>query len=212
MEKLLQIDSSGKGSMSATKPLTEYFVQNWKRSNPSGEVISRDLLTSEIPLVTPELVGAFYTPADKQSDAQRATLAVSDQLVSELFAADTYVFGVPMYNFSVPGVFKLYIDQIVRAGQTFSYEGGYPQGLLKGKRLIVVTASGVDYSVPPMKELNFLEPYLRSIFGFLGVRDIEFVTISGRDPESVAAASEMAKKQIDKILSAEVAVAAGSRN
>jgi FMN-dependent NADH-azoreductase len=212
MEKLLHIDSSGKGSVSATKPLTEYFVQNWKKSNPNGEVISRDLLTSEIPLVTPELVGAYFTPADKQSDAQRASLVVSDQLVSELFAAETYIFGVPMYNFSVPGVFKLYIDQIVRIGKTVSYEGGFPKGLLKDKRLIVVTASGGDYSVPPMKEFNFLEPYLRSIFGFLGVKDIEFVTISGRDPESIGAATEVAKKQIDKILSAEVAVAAGSLN
>ena len=79
-------------------------------------------------------VGAAYTPEDARTPAQRELLAVSDSLIAELEAADEYVFGVPMHNFAVPSVLKLWIDQIARAGKTFSYAGGTPEGLLKGKK------------------------------------------------------------------------------
>lgn len=202
MSKLLQIDSSGKGNASTTRVLTEYFAKIWKANNRDGVVVSRDLLAVDLPPVTPEFTGAMFTPADALTDSQKQALATSDELVNEVLDADTYIFGVPMYNFSVPGVFKLYIDQIVRAGKTFSYSTGVPEGLLKNKKLIVVTAHGADYSTSPMKEMDFVEPYLRAIFGFLGVKNIEFVTVSGRDPQVIAEAIELAKRRMDVILSA----------
>lgn len=200
MTTLLHIDSSGKGSLSVTQPLTTHFAQKWQEANPSGKIIHRHLGESNLQFVNAELVAAYYTPSDKLTGEQRKLLEQSDQLISELIAADFYVFGVPMYNFSVPAVFKAYIDLVVRAGKTFSYEGGRPNGLLDGKRLFVITASGGDYSSEPMKSMDFVEPYVRAIMSFTGVKDITFIKAHGSNPEAIAATSEAATRSIDQLL------------
>ena len=196
MATLLQVDSSGKGSMSVTRPLTQYFAEQWSAANSGGKVVYRDLLKSDIRFVDEEIVGAYFTPSDKLSPHQKEVLALSNNLVQDLLDADTYVFGVPMYNFSVPAVFKAYIDLVVRAGKTFSYETGTPKGLLKDKQLIIVTASGADYSSGPMKGFDFVEPYTRAIFGFIGITDISVISAPGRDPETIAASSKRAQEQL----------------
>lgn len=201
MATLLHIDSSGKGSLSVTQPLTAHFAQKWQDANPSGRIIHRHLGESNLQFVNAELVAAFYTPSDKLTDEQRKLLEQSDQLISELTAADVYVFGVPMYNFAVPAVFKAYIDLIARAGKTFSYEGGRPKGLLTGKQAFVITASGGDYSSEPMKGMDFVEPYIRAVMNFLGVTDTTFVKAHGSNPESIAATSKAAMRSIDQLLS-----------
>jgi len=90
------------------------------------------------------------------------------------------VIGVPMHNFSVPSVLKLWIDQIVRVGRTFSYGANGPAGLLKGKHAVLMVASGGDYSAgTPMAALNFVEPYLRALFGFLGISDVQVIPVGG---------------------------------
>jgi FMN-dependent NADH-azoreductase len=127
-------------------------------------------------------------------------LEQSDRLIDELIAADVFVFGVPMYNFSVPAIFKAYIDLVVRAGKTFSYEGGRPQGLLANKRLFVITASGGDYSSQQMKGLDFVEPYVSAIMSFIGVSDITFIKAHGTNPEIVSTTSEAAMRSIDQLL------------
>jgi len=99
-------------------------------------------------------------------------------------------------------VFKAYIDLVVRAGKTFSYEGGRPKGLLDNKRLFVITASGGDYTSEPMKSLDFVEPYVRAIMSFVGVTDITFLKAHGTHPEAVAATSEAARHSIDQLLQA----------
>jgi FMN-dependent NADH-azoreductase len=200
MANLLHIDSSGKGSMSVTRPLTAYFTEQWKAANPGGKVVYHDLLTANLPFVNEELVGAYFTPAEKQTDHQKGILAQSNELAQELLDADTYVFGVPMYNFTVPAVFKAYIDLVVRAGKTFSYADGVPKGFLKNKQMIVVTSSGADYSGPPMQAMDFVEPYLRAIFGFLGVTNIKVITAPGRDPAAIAAASKHAQEQLKELV------------
>jgi len=116
--------------------------------------------------------------------------------------ADTYVIGAPMYNFSVPAVLKAYIDMIVRAGITFKYStGGSFEGLLKGKKAIVVTASGADFTPPEMKGYDFVEPYLRAILGFIGITDVTFVKSHGTKPEVIEANSKLAQAEIDNIFS-----------
>jgi FMN-dependent NADH-azoreductase len=199
MATLLHIDSSGKGSLSVTQPLTAHFAQKWREANPSGRIIDRHLGESNLPFVNAELVAAFYTPSNKLTDEQRKLLEQSDQLISELSAADVYVFGVPMYNFSVPAVFKAYIDLVVRAGKTFSYEGGRPKELLDNKRLFVITSSGGDYSSEPMKSMDFVEPYVRAIMNFMGVTDITFIKAHGSNPEAIAATSQAAMGSIDQL-------------
>lgn len=124
-------------------------------------------------------VGAAHTPADSHSPEQREALAVSDKLIAELQQADEYVFGVPMHNFSIPSTLKLWIDQVARAGKTFSYGADGPKGLLTGKKATLLIASGGVYERTAMESLNFVTPYLRAVFGFLGITDVRIVAAEG---------------------------------
>lgn len=200
MDKLLHLDSSGRGTLSVTQPVTAYFAKKWKEANPQGAVIHRNLAESDLQFVDSELVAAFYTPESQQSPEQKTLLTQSNTLLAELFDADTYVLGVPMYNFGVPAVFKAYIDLVVRVGKTFLYENGRPSGLLTNKRLVVVTASGGDYSTEPMKSMDFVEPYVRAVFSFIGVTDITFIRVHGLTPEIIAATSDEAMRAVDQLL------------
>jgi FMN-dependent NADH-azoreductase len=180
MPKLLEIDSSPLYGRSVSRQLTDAFVTQWKSSHPDGTVVDRDLNATSIPPVTGEWVGAAYTPDDARTPEQKQVLALSDTLLAELEQADEYVFGVPMHNFGVPSVLKLWIDQIARVGRTFSYAGGTPKGLLTGKKATFIIATGGNYDPQTqMASFNFVEPYLRSVFGFLGVTDTTFLTAGG---------------------------------
>ena len=180
MPTLLQIDSSPTGDRSVSRALTAEFVKNWQAANAGGTVVTRDLTTTPLEPVTGLWIGSAYTPEDKRSAEQNEALALSDTLVEELLSADEYVFGVPMYNFGVPGAFKLWIDQIARVGLTFAYVDGKPQGLVQGKKATFFVASGGDYSAgSPFASYNFVDPYLRAVFGFLGVTDQTFQDAGG---------------------------------
>jgi FMN-dependent NADH-azoreductase len=181
MTTLLRIDSSPlAGNASFSRRLTGEFVEHWHRTHLDGKVITRDLTSTQMAPVSAEWIGAAHTPAASLTARQREVLALSDELIAELKSADEYVFGVAMHNFSIPAVLKLWIDEIVRIGQTFAYENGGPQGLLRGKKATFLVASGGVYSAgAPMAAMNFVEPYLRSLFRFIGVTDTEFVYASG---------------------------------
>jgi FMN-dependent NADH-azoreductase len=180
MPTLLHIDSSPLYGRSVSRQLTEAFVTQWKSSHPNGTVVDRDLNKTAIPPVTAEWVGAAYTPEEARNPQQRELLALSDSLLVELEKADEYVFGVPMHNFGVPSVLKLWIDQIARAGKTFAYVDGAPKGLITGKKATFIIATGGNYDAQTqMASFNFVEPYLRSVFGFLGVTDVTFLTAGG---------------------------------
>src|ERR1700742_1811482 len=180
MPTLLHIDSSPLYGRSVSRQLTDAFVKEWKSSHPDGKVIYRDLNATSIPPVNADWVGAVYTPETARSPQQKELLALSDSLLAELEEADEYVFGVPMHNFGVPSVLKLWIDQIARVGRTFSYADGTPKGLLTGKKATFIIATGGNYDPQTqMASFNFVEPYLRSVFGFLGVTDVTFLTAGG---------------------------------
>ncbi len=176
MPVLLHIDSSPLLETSVSRELTRHFVEKWKAGNPSGTVIVRDLALVDIPPVSAAWIGANFTPAQARTTEQRVQLQLSDTLVSELQAADQYVFGVAMHNFSIPSTLKLWIDQITRAGLTFAYVDRKPAGLLMGKKATFLTASGGMYDEgTAMASLNFVQPYLRAVFGFVGVTDTSFI-------------------------------------
>src|SRR5580658_368625 len=180
MPALLHIDSSPLYGRSVSRQLTGAFVEHWKSSHPDGTVIDRDLNATAISPITAEWVGAAYTPEEARTPQQKQLLAVSDVLLAELEQADEYVIGAPMHNFGVPSVLKLWIDQIARVGRTFSYANGAPKGLLTGKKATFIIATGGNYDAQTrMASLNFVEPYLRSVFGFLGVTDATFLTAGG---------------------------------
>ena len=174
MPTLLHINSSPLGDASISRHLGDEFVRHWQRHHPGGQVIVRDLSANPPPLITAEWIGASFTPEEARTPAQRETLAFSDAAIDELEAADEYVIGVPMHNFTIASTLRLWIDQIARAGRTFAYVDGRPVGQLKGKKATVLAASGGVYGPgSAYASYNFVEPYLRTFLGFLGVTDVQ---------------------------------------
>jgi FMN-dependent NADH-azoreductase len=208
MPTLLRIDSSPmNASNSFSRHLTGEFVRQWQDRHPDGAFVARDLAATPLPVLTSEWIAAAYTPEAARTSEQRNLLALSDGLIAELQAADEYVIGVPMHNFSVPGALKLWIDQVARAGKTFTYDGGVPAGLLRNKHLTLIVTSGGSYEPgTPRGAMDFTEPYLRSVFGFLGVTDIRIVraggTSSARDANARAALLQSAGEAIRSQLQA----------
>jgi FMN-dependent NADH-azoreductase len=183
MPTLLHIDASPQSDRSVSRQLTEEFAVAWKQSNPGGQIIYRALGHNPVPLVTETFIAAVYTPPEMRSPELRAAISTSNQLISELQTATDYVFGVPMYNFSVPAGFKAYIDQIVVPGRTYAYAAdgsGSRIGLLKGKKATVIMSRGWLYrDGSPLSSCNLQESWIRMILGFVGVTDLEFVAAEG---------------------------------
>jgi FMN-dependent NADH-azoreductase len=180
MSTLLRIDSSPLADASITRRLSNEFVQHWQRANPTGEIIVRDLTKTKFTGIDGQWIGAIYSPADSLTPPQRELLALSDALIDELERADEIVVGVPMHNFTVPTVLRLWLDQVVRVRKTFSYADGLPAGLLKNKKAHFITASGGVYDQgTAMASFDFVQPYLRTIFGFMGVTDTDFHNAGG---------------------------------
>ncbi len=174
--KLLHIDSSAR-AISISRRLTAQFVEAWKRNHPGGDVIYRDLATTTIPAVTDDWAATFADPATL-TPVQKAYLSISDELTAELQAADTIVIGSPMYNYSISAPLKAWLDQIVRMGKTFAIGAGAPFGLLGDKKTMVITTRGGVYGPDsPTAALDFQEPYLRAILGFIGVSDLTFLHV-----------------------------------
>jgi FMN-dependent NADH-azoreductase len=180
MPKLLHVNSSPLYGRSVSRQLTDAFVTQWKSSHLDGTVVDRDLNATSIPPINADWVGAVYTPEEARTQQQKDSLLLSDTLLAELEQTDEFVFGVPMHNFGVPSVLKLWIDQITRVGRTFSYADGKPKGLIIGKKATFIIATGGIYDAQTqMASFNFVEPYLRSLFGFLGLTDTTFLTAGG---------------------------------
>jgi FMN-dependent NADH-azoreductase len=179
MATLLHIDSSPMGVASVSRHLSNTFVENWKKAHPGGTVVTRDLTTSGLTSITAEWVAAAYTPADSRTAEQKAVLATSDELLAEVEAADELAIGVSMHNFSIPSALKLWVDQVVRVNRAFSYADGSPKGLLVGKKATFLVATGGTYGPGTATEsMNFIEPYLKTLFGFIGIT-VAFHTAGG---------------------------------
>jgi len=179
MPTLLHLDSSPL-STSVSRELAAEFVKTWTLAHPEGRVITRDLAANAPQPVDAAWIYAAHTPKDARTDDQRATLALSDELIAELLEAEEYVIGVAMHNFSIPSVLKLWIDQVARQGRTFSYGPNGPRGLLKGKKATLIVASGGVYEADsPMGAYNFVDPYLKTVLGFLGVLDVTVIPVGG---------------------------------
>lgn len=177
--RILQIHSSGRRADSSTRRLSEQFVS--KLRNEGARVVVRDLADG-MPFVDERWIGANFTPSENRTAEQSATLSYSDSLVQELKDADLIVIGAPIYNFSVPAALKAWIDQIMRARVTFQYGANGPEGLLKGRRAVIVTASGGTTSG---SQADFATSYLKFVLGFMGV---EVVGVIAEDGQTIDAA------------------------
>jgi len=178
--KLLHVDSSILGTHSATRELGAALVANWRRQNPRGDVRYVDLASSPLGHLSGELLGAENLPLEQRSPELQRDVAASQQTLEDFLAADTIVVGAPMYNFSIPSQLKAWIDRIAVKGKTFRYTEKGPEGLARGKKVTIVSARGGIYSNGSQAAaMDFQENYLRSVFGFLGITDIEFVRAEG---------------------------------
>ena len=176
MSALLHVDSSPVGETPLSRRLTREFVSRWRRRNPEGKVIDRDLAAIAIPVIDAAWITANLTPANIRTPEQHQRLALSTQFTGELLAADEYVIGTPIHNWGPAASLKLWIDQIVRFGETLALTPTGPRGALAGKRATFIVAAGQDYRPGSASfSRNFLEPWLRTCFGYLGVANIRFV-------------------------------------
>jgi len=173
---LLHLDASPRGERSHSRKLGEEFISTWRTRHADGRILSRDLGRNPPPFVTEAWVEGAFTPPDGHSPAAQEALKVSNQFVDELLSADELLITTPIYNLSVPANLKAWIDQIVRFGRTFSKTPDGFAGLVTGKRVTILVASGSDFRpASAFGGYNFLEPYLRAVLGFIGLTDVSFV-------------------------------------
>lgn len=179
MKTILKVTSSARGAYSNSNQLVNEIVAKLQQNNPGANVIERNLVSQKYPHLEESHVAGFFAPAEDHTPETKAAVSHSDEAIAELEKADSIVIGVPLYNFNIPSALKAWIDHIVRARKTFSYDGGTPEGLLKGKKVYLAMASGGIYSDGPMKSFDFAEPYLKAILSWIGLADITVFRIEG---------------------------------
>jgi FMN-dependent NADH-azoreductase len=202
METLLYVRSSLFGESSATRRIADEFIATWQAAHPGAKLIERDLVADAIPHLGLATLSGLAVPESERSPAQAVAVAYADALIAEVEAAGTIVLAAPMYNFSIPSVLKAWIDHIARAGRTFRYTPAGPQGLLGGRKVFIVTGRGGVYSgESAARSLDFQEPYLRAVLGFLGLDEITFIHIEGLkiSPEAAQSGMERARAAIRDI-------------
>ena len=200
MTKVLVLDSAATGEASVSRKLTGELAAGLLARDTEVEVVRRDIGSEPIPHLTAETVGAIRGgPAE--TEAARDALALSDRLVDELRAADLLVIGAPMYNFGIPSTLKAWFDYVLRARVTFRYTEAGPEGLMTGKRAIVVLSRAGLYSEGPAAAMDSQEPHLRNLLGFMGITDVTFVRAEklAFGPEVAEAAISQASDQLREL-------------
>lgn len=209
---LLRIDASVRSERSLSRRLADAFMVEWMRRRPADRVIGRDVGRNPPPFIDEAWIAAAFTDPDARTAAQRAALAVSDELIAELEAADILVVATPMYNYGLPAALKAWVDQVVRIGRSFSFDlarGDYPiEPTLSGKTMVLLTASG-EFGFTgggPRAGMNHLDPHLRTLAPYLGGDAIHHVAIEyqefgdERHAASVARAHAAVPELVDRIV------------
>jgi FMN-dependent NADH-azoreductase len=209
MTKVLVIDSAATGAQSVSHKLTDGLVVELQAAHPGATIVRRDIGAEPIPHLTAETVSAIRT-GEATTAAAAEALALSDRLVEELRGADLVVLGAPMYNFGIPSTLKAWFDHVLRARVTFRYTASGPEGLMTGKRAIVVESRAGFYSEGPAAAMDSQEPHLRTLLGFMGLDDATFVRVEklAFGPEQAAASIAEAVEELRSLASEELPLAA----
>ncbi len=199
MSKVLVLKSSILASHSQSSQLADFYIE--QASRKGDQVTVRDLAANPIPVLDGELVSAMRPSDAALTPRQQEALALSDELIAELKAHDVIVLAAPMYNFTIPTQLKNYFDLIARAGVTFRYTEAGAEGLVKGKRAVVISSRGGIHKDTPS---DLLTPYLKLFLGFIGITDVSFVFEEGiaYGPEVATKAKDAAKDSIKQIIAA----------
>lgn len=190
MKKILIINASARTALSKSRMLTSAFAEQWMSRLGDDHITYRDLSIDKIPHVDEKWVIAAGKPKAVRTTEEAAALAISDELIAELKSADIIVLGSPMYNWSVPGVLKGYIDQVVRVNETWRINREDPAnpylGLLENKRLILLLSRGGTGYEPgeANAHMNFQSTYLKTVFNVMGITDIRMVAINGESQDT----------------------------
>ncbi|MDX8349113.1 NAD(P)H-dependent oxidoreductase [Cognatiyoonia sp. IB215446] len=207
MTRILRIDSSSRpaapeGSLSEgsfSRAMADHISAQLLASNPDAQVLQRDLMAEPIAHITNDTIKGYYTPPEAMTDTLRNATALSDALIVELREADAIVLSAPIYNFSLPSALKAWIDQIVRIGQTFSYEEGQFAGLLKDRPTYLALSYGATGYGPggPLESYDFLRPYLTGVLNFIGLMSVEVFAVEGTTAPDATERLNTALAEID---------------
>jgi FMN-dependent NADH-azoreductase len=181
--KILHIDSSPRGERSHSRRLSRELVQALRATGGETDVIYRDLAKVPPPAIDGLWIAAAYTPDSQRTPEMKQALQLSDTLIDEVMSADVLIIGVPMINFGAPPSLKAWIDQIVRAGKTFSVPE--LEGLAKGKKAYLVMASGGDYAVgTEASQRDHVTPHLRTVLAFIGITEVSVLNVATTSGEA----------------------------
>lgn len=174
-QRTLLVTSSILGENGQSNALANHF-KTQTEAREDVVVTHRDVVANALPHLAIEELGAWQTPAEERSAEQQALAAHSDELLAELRAHDVLVLAVPLYNLGIPSQLKAWFDRVLRAGETFRYTENGPQGLIDGKRAIILAARGGQYAGT---DLDSQTPHLKSMLGLMGISDVEIVFAEG---------------------------------
>lgn len=177
MPHLLIVETSPRGDSSISRNLTRRFVAEWQAAHPGGQVVTRDLMETNLSFVNAPWLRAYFTSPEQHSIEMKEVLRLSDELVAELLATDHLVIATPVYNYNIPAALKAWVDHIVRKGATLGMDG---KGLVSGKRATVLVASGGVYTEgSPIRDRDIATQYLRLILNVIGITDVTFIAAGG---------------------------------
>ncbi|MFB6457356.1 FMN-dependent NADH-azoreductase [Chitinophaga sp. Hz27] len=180
MKNIFHISSSPSGEASNSILLANRIISSLQEKYPDSKVTHNDTVKKKYGHIDGVLQSAYFTPPSERTSLQLEALQDSDEAVTQLEMADIIVISVATHNFGIPSALKSWIDHIVRAGRTFSYGSGMPEGLLDSKKKVylAIASKGV-FSEGPLKAMDFTEPYLRVVLPFIGLTDITTYRIEG---------------------------------
>ena len=185
MSYLLRIDSSPRIEASSSRRLSDVLQSHIMAAHELTSVVKRDLATHNLPHIQQDTITGFYTPQPEMTKELAKATEISDLLIRELKGASAILVSAPIYNFSTPSALKAWIDQVVRIGHTFSYDGESFGGLVPASHAYLALSYGsTGYEAGgPMRGMNFLEPYLKSLFEFLGVETVQAFNVQSTTAE-----------------------------
>jgi len=179
MKKILHIISSPRGVASQSIKLGKAIIEKIEAKYPGNTVTETDLGALDFPHLDISHIVSFFTPPENHTPENEAAIKYSDGAIKAIFDADIIVIGAPLYNFAIHSSLKAWIDHIVRRGITFKYGEAGPQGLILNKKVYVAMSSGGVYSEGPMQPFDYVTPYLKTILGFIGLKDLSVFRIEG---------------------------------
>lgn len=202
MSSILLVTSSPRGAASHSTSVATELAAKLSEASPGSTLVVRDLVANPLPHIDPDYSTGIYTPAEARNPRQAEVVAVSDAVLDELFAADTVILATGFINFGISSTLKSWIDHVARSGRSFSYGQNGPEGLVKGKKVYIVLASGGVYSEGAAVQMDHAIPYLRSVLGFLGMTDVEVIRVEGvgSGPEATARALDRATARIEALV------------